>query len=149
MYNNRFERDFCYAAATQKPLKRSVVQKRKNMKIKIVICAFVILISSTCNADEIVTIRSGFCTGLDYIEMDQNQKEAYIIGAINGMLVSPVFGASKEKLDWLETYISGMTSTQGAGILTKFLNDNPGRWHEGLNMLTYSAIKRAHSESKK
>lgn len=119
------------------------------MKIKFAVLIIVIFAFSICHANEGVSIRIGFGTGLDYIEMNENQKQAYMMGAINGMLVSPIFGASKEKLDWLENFISGMSSMQAAAILTKFLNDNPGKWNQGLHMLTFNALKTEHTDSQK
>jgi hypothetical protein len=39
-----------------------------------------------------------------------------------------------------------MTNEQVAAIITTFLNDNPERWHEPLNILTYVAIEHAYNK---
>ena len=99
-------------------------------------------------AGETVLIHEGFGTGQDYIEMSQSQKRTYAMGAINGMLIAPIFGASKDEMRWLESYLENMTDKQVAAILSKYLKDNPGRWHDGLHILMFSAIKQAHDKSR-
>jgi len=99
-------------------------------------------------ADDPVWIKDGFGTGNDYIQMNDSQKRAYAMGAINGMLLAPLFGAPKEEMQWFESYVVKMTDKQVAAILSKFLADNPGRWHEGLHVLMYAAIKEAHDKSR-
>ena len=97
--------------------------------------------------DEPVRIHNGFGTGQDYIKMSESQKRAYAMGAINGMIIAPLFGAPKDKMRWLESYAENMTDEQVAAILTKYLQDNPGRWHYGLHVLMYSAVKEAYDKS--
>ena len=99
-------------------------------------------------ADQGVLIHNGFGTGQDYIKMNQSQKRVYAMGSINGILLAPFFGASKEKMQWFESYVENMTDEQVAAILSKYLEDNPGRWHDGLHILMYSAIKEAHDKSR-
>jgi len=98
--------------------------------------------------DQGVLIHNGFGTGQDYIEMTQSQKKTYAMGVINGMLLAPLFGAPKGELQWFEAYIERMTAKQVATILTKYLGDNPGRWHDGLHILMYAAIKNAYDSSR-
>jgi hypothetical protein len=95
-----------------------------------------------------VLIHNGFGTGQDYIKMSSVQKRAYAMGSVNGILLAPLFGAPKEKVQWLELYVENMTDVQIAAILSKYLEDNPGRWHDGLHILTYSAIKEAYDKSR-
>jgi hypothetical protein len=35
----------------------------------------------------------------------------------------------------------GMTDEQVVEIVNKFLKDNPGRWHESMNILAWTAMK--------
>ncbi len=53
---------------------------------------------------ETVTISPGFLKGKDYLDMGASEKRAYAMGAINGMTVAPMLGASEEKVTWLRTY---------------------------------------------
>ncbi len=99
-------------------------------------------------AEQGVLIHNGFGTGQDYIKMSPSQKRVYAMGAVNGILLAPLFGAPKEKVQWFESYVENMTDVQVAAILAKYLEDNPGRWHDGLHILMYSAIKEAHAKSR-
>lgn len=97
--------------------------------------------------DAPVIVTSGFGTGNDYMAMSVREKYAYVMGAINGMLMAPVFGAPEKNTKWFTDYIKGMTNKQVVAILTKFLDDNPGRWHEPLNLLTYDAMQDAYDKA--
>jgi hypothetical protein len=99
-------------------------------------------------ADEPVWIQNGFGTGQDYLKMTKSQQRTYAMGVVDGILLSPLFGAPKSKMKWFESYIVGMTDEQVAVILLKYLENNPGRWHDGLHLLAYSAIKEAFDKSR-
>jgi hypothetical protein len=62
-------------------------------------------------------------------------------------MLAPLFGAPKEKMKWLESYTENMTGTQVAAIISKFLEENPGRWHEGLHVLTFAALREAYNKN--
>jgi hypothetical protein len=70
------------------------------------------------------------------------------MGAINGMVIAPLFGAPKDKMRWFESDVESMTDDQVAAILSKYLQDNPGRWHDGLHVLMYSAVKEAYDKGR-
>lgn len=92
-------------------------------------------------------IKAGFGTGREYLKMTEAQKWAYAMGAVNGMHNAPLFGAPENRTKWFDEYLAGMTNDQVAAIITKFLNDNPGRWHEPLNILSYTAIEDAYNKA--
>jgi len=115
------------------------------MKTKFIVFSLLFLAAATIStADESVLIHNGFGTGQDYVKLSEPQKLVYVMGAINGMIIAPLFGAPKDKMGWLESYIENMTDEQVAAILSKYLQDNPGRWHDGLNILMYQALKEAY-----
>lgn len=119
------------------------------MRTKIIVFSLIFLAAATLSAaDESVWIHNGFGTGQDYIKMSESQKRAYAMGAINGMIIAPLLGAPKDKMGWLEFYVENMTDEQVAAILSKYLQDNPGRWHDGLHSLMYSAVKEAYDKSR-
>ncbi len=119
------------------------------MKIKLIVFLLTLIMVTYIYAnDKPVLVHNGFCIGQDYLRMTESEKRAYSMGAINGMLVSPLLGAPKDKMLWLESYIENMTDEQIAAILTKYLQDNPGRWHDGLNVIMYSAMKEAYKKSR-
>ena len=119
------------------------------MKIKFGMCVVILLSAvSVFATNQAVMIHNGFGTGQDYIRMTDTQKRAYAMGAINGMLLAPLFGAPKDQMKWFESYVENITDEQVAAILLKYLEDNPGRWHDGLHVLMYSAIKEAQNKSR-
>jgi hypothetical protein len=94
--------------------------------------------------EEGVLIHNGFGTGKSFLDdMSSAQRRAYAMGAINGMLVSPMFGASKEELQWLEQCVENMTDDQVAAIIARHLRDHPERWHHGLHVESWAAMKDA------
>jgi hypothetical protein len=111
---------------------------------------FIIFLTTTplFAADKSVLIPNGFGTGQSYIDMSEYEKRCYAMGAINGMLIAPFFGASANEMEWFVSYLANMTDKQVAAILSKYLQDNPGRWHNGLNVLMYSAIREAYDKSR-
>ncbi|MBC8231411.1 hypothetical protein H8E77_17805 [bacterium] len=113
-----------------------------------IIFAVFVCVLVTFAADKPVIVHKGFATGRDYLKMNDAQKRAYAMGAINGMLLAPLFGAPKDRVKWFESYVEKMTDDQVAAILTKYVKDNPGRWHDGLHILTYSAIIESHTKSR-
>jgi hypothetical protein len=119
------------------------------MKTKCMIFLVIFLTAAPLFAvDEAVLIQNGFGTGQDYLKMTKSQQRAYAMGVVNGILLSPLFGAPKGEMKWFESYIVGMSDEQVAAILLKYLENNPGRWHDRLNILAYSAIKEAFDMSR-
>jgi hypothetical protein len=118
------------------------------METKFIVFLLIFLAAATLfAADEPVLIHNGFGIGQDYIKMSESQKRVYAMGSINGMIIAPLLGAPKDKIGWLESYVENMTDEQVAAILSKYLQDNPGRWHNGLHVLMYSAVKEAYDKS--
>ncbi len=87
-----------------------------------------------------ITIRSGFDSGEGYLQMSQSEQRAYAIGVVNGMLLAPLFGAPKNKMLQIENCLGGMSDSQVAAILAKYLRNNPGRWHETPHAPMYTAL---------
>lgn len=110
---------------------------------------FAVIAASAAFADDLpATIHKGFGTGQDFADMKEVNKRAYAIGAVNGMLMAPLLGASKNEMKWLESYVESLTDKQAAAILTRYLKDNPSRLHDELNVVTFNAIKQAHDKNR-
>jgi hypothetical protein len=88
-----------------------------------------------------VAISGGFFTGKDYLDMTDTERRAYVSGAINGMLVAPLFGAPPENLNWLKTCTGKMSDDQLAAVLTNHINNQPGNLQVTLNVVTFNAIQ--------
>jgi len=111
-----------------------------------VIGLVLLVLAPIVHSEEGVLIHNGFLTGKDYLEMSSSQQKAYAAGVTNGMLLAPLFGAPKERLTWFESCVTGMTDIQVGAILKKYLENNPGRWHESSHITMYSAMLNACSK---
>jgi hypothetical protein len=112
------------------------------MKRLLPLLALIAFVSVYAN-QQTVKISPGFFTGKDYLDMSDTEKRAYVTGEINGMLVAPFFGAPEENLNWLKTCTGKMSDEQVAGIVTRFLRDQPNQMELNLNVVTFSAIRDA------
>jgi len=108
-------------------------------RIPLMLLAFM-AVASSVSAESAVSIKTGLGTGEAYLNMSSREQRAYAIGVVNGMLLAPLFGAPKEKMLRIESCLVGMTDTQVAAILTKYLRENPGRWHETPHVPMYAAL---------
>jgi len=108
-----------------------------------VIVLMLLVLASIVHTEDGVLIHNGFMTGKDYLEMPPSQQRVYAAGVTNGMLLAPLFGAPKERMTWFEGCVTEMTDTQVAAILKKYLEDNPGRWHEIPHATMYRAMINA------
>ena len=112
--------------------------------MKRLVVVFVLLTWPTSHpAQQTVSISRGFFTGRDYFEMSENEKRAYATGAINGMLVAPFFGAPDERMTWLKTCTGKLSDEQVASIISVYINADPARLDQSLNVLTFSSFKFA------
>jgi hypothetical protein len=93
---------------------------------------------------ENVFIHNGFLKGNDYMQLDRDDKTKYCMGLLDGILLSPLFGASRSKFAWLESHIEEITNYQMVAIIDKFMQAHPERWHESMHTLGYSALANAY-----
>lgn len=116
-----------------------------NNVIKLITALLILGNAPTASAEpEIpVSIKSGFLTGNSYRILPTSNKRSYIAGFIDGTLVAPLFDAPKKETAWLERCIVGMTDQQVVAILEKWLSENPARWHESMNVLSFVALRES------
>lgn len=90
-----------------------------------------------------VTIPDGFLTGETYVRtFSEAQREAYTMGFVNGLLVSPFLATAAETpVSQLNACLKGRTATQLAEIVRRYINDRPERWNEILSVLGWLAIR--------
>jgi hypothetical protein len=117
------------------------------MKRLLPFAALVTFISVYAN-QQTVKISPGFFTGKDYLDMSDTERRAYATGGINGMLVAPFFGAPEENLNWLKTCTARMSDEDIAGILTRYIREQPNQLNYSLNVLTFNALRSACPKSK-
>lgn len=87
-----------------------------------------------------VMVHNGMGNGQDFLEWSANQRNIYAMGAINGILLSPLFGAPKDGVRWLEDCTEGMTNHQISEIIGQYIQQHPAEWHHGLHILTYRSM---------
>jgi hypothetical protein len=99
-----------------------------------------------------VSVHNGFIAGQEFRELSERDRCRYAAGLVDGMFLAPLFGAPKRttfkpkqmpptsRAEWLEACVEGMTDTQVAAIISKYLADHPARWHESVGPLAYSAL---------
>ena len=92
-------------------------------------------------------IHNGFLKGVNYIQMDFETRKICTASVIDGMLLAPLFGAPKEEMKWLESYLKDKPILQLTAIVTKYLEDKPEIWHEELHALTFQALKAAYKKN--
>ncbi len=90
-----------------------------------------------------ISIKNGFLTGEQLLQMSEFEKNSYSMGLINGMLLAPFFGGEKSELFWFENCITGMTSTQLSAIFTKYLRENPQDWNLTPHTSLYNALRKS------
>ena len=90
-----------------------------------------------------VTIHDGFLTAKDFRELPQARKVSYVTGVLDGMLLAPFFGAPKNRLEWFESCVVGMDDEQVTAILSRFVAENPARWHQRVHTQFYAAMREA------
>jgi hypothetical protein len=112
------------------------------MKRLLPLIALVAFISVYANQQKVV-VSGGFFTGKDYFDMTDTERRAHATGAINGMLVAPLFGAPQENLNWLKTCTGKMSDDQIAAIVTRHINNQTDHLQSPLNELTFHAIQEA------
>jgi Ssp1 endopeptidase immunity protein Rap1a len=94
-------------------------------------------------ADQDVVIKIGFLTGNQYRALSDDDQHIYAMGVVDGMFLSPFFGASKSKTLWIESCLTRMEDDQVVAIFHKYLEENPTRWRQSMNVLAYAALKKA------
>jgi hypothetical protein len=89
-----------------------------------------------------VLIHNGFVKASEYLNFDNSAKRVYAMGLLDGMYLSPNFGApaSNKVLLEIETCVEGMKSSQVAAIIEKYVKDHPEKWDWDLKDIGYNAM---------
>jgi hypothetical protein len=90
-------------------------------------------------------IHRGFVKAGDFLEWDENGRNGYAMGLLDGMYMAPAFGApdnNKVLID-IATCAEGMKSSQVVAIIDKYLRDHPEKWHWDLKDIGYNAMLTA------
>jgi hypothetical protein len=110
---------------------------------------FLLIFMNSHASQQPVSISRGFFTGKDYFDMSDTEKRAYATGAINGMLVAPLFGAPEDRVGWLKSCSANLSDEQIAAIITRYINNGSSHMTTSLNVVTFNAMKDACETIKK
>ncbi|HEX9757476.1 MAG TPA: hypothetical protein VGB26_06700 [Nitrospiria bacterium] len=111
--------------------------------LQMLLLLLLISASGAAYAEEGVYIHDGFLKGEQYLKLSETQQRGYAIGLVDGLFLSPLYGAPKARIAPFEKCVEGMSDTQVAAVLTKYLQDRPARWHESANAVFFGALKDA------
>jgi hypothetical protein len=114
------------------------------MRSLVLLALGVVLVTRSASAqDGPVEVKSGFHTGNSYRALSVAERASYGSGIIDGLLMAPVFGAPKGRMQWLERCISGMSNEQVAAIFTRYNERHPEGWDEHMQFIAYRALLEA------
>jgi hypothetical protein len=107
---------------------------------KVVASALFAVGALTCQAESLYT-PGGFVTGNEYRQKSETSRYGYLQGLFDGYMFAPfIAGSNHTTAVRLHDCASQMTPIQLSAIVDKFMNENPERWGEEMNLLAYSAI---------
>ena len=87
-----------------------------------------------------VWVPNAFMTGQEYLALSESSRTAYVMGLLDGIFVGPLFGASEARVKALHNCLQEHNNVQIAAILSKYIQDQPERWHDGAHVLFYSRM---------
>jgi hypothetical protein len=98
-----------------------------------------------------ISIKTGFLTAEEFTQMNGQSQHDYAMGVADGMLLAPLFGAPPawndgQKIGAFGDCITGMTSTQVAAIISRFVRDHPERWNGPMHAVAFTAMAQACSQ---
>jgi hypothetical protein len=78
-----------------------------------------------------VVIQPTYMTVPNYREMPESLQQLYVVGVLDGLFASVVLGASEAATKALSTCLAGVTSSQLAAMVNKYVSDHPEQWQLG------------------
>jgi len=115
------------------------------------ISALFMLFAFSAFSQQGVHVHTGFLTAEEFTHMNDQSQHDYAMGVIDGMLLAPLFGAPRDwqdgqKIGAFGDCITGMSSTQVAAIISKFVRDHPERWNDSMHVVAFAAMTHACSQ---
>lgn len=85
-------------------------------------------------------IHQGFLTGQQYLDADVSVRRGYAMGILDGLFISPLAGASSERLMSLGDCVENMNDDQIEAIFSKYLREHLERWHQSAHGAFFGAM---------
>jgi hypothetical protein len=86
------------------------------------------------------TRLSGFIHGHEYRLMNQSQKESYVTGVLDGLMVAFAMTKQTSSQQWLEECIQGVPVNQLTAFVTTYITTNPESSQATANELVFNAL---------
>ncbi|GGI72860.1 hypothetical protein GCM10007978_08340 [Shewanella hanedai] len=112
-------------------------------KYLVVLFLIVFASQSFASEDGTVLIQNGFIKGNEFRVFDNGSKNIYSMGLVDGILLSPLYGVRKSNMGRFEDCTAGMNGSQLTAIFDKYLAAHPERWHQGMHILAFVALKES------
>jgi len=104
------------------------------------IAAVSVAVVGSVSQAEGVWVPNPFLSGQQYLALSASERTTYIMGLVDGIYIGPLFGASETRVKALQSCLQQRTNVQIAAILSKYIQDQPERWHDGAHALFYSRM---------
>ena len=85
--------------------------------------------------------NNGFINGNEWRGFAPSHKTTYIVGIVDALFYSVVYGASKVVIDGLVNCIQRKTPDQLTAVVEKFMKDNPELWDKAMSNITHMALE--------
>jgi hypothetical protein len=82
-------------------------------------------------------------TGESYRSLDQYARRFYIVGLLDGLLGSPLFGANQGLAGEFHRCLLQFHSEQDMAIIDKWVTDHPTEWQTDMHTLAIQAFLEA------
>ena len=103
-------------------------------------------ISAPVMADDTSLGVKAFLTGNDFLKLDSGSQVLIVEALMDGIDFTAYISANDHLVKRLNSCTEGMTGGQAAGIVKKYINDNPAKWDWQMANLTFNAMKGACKE---
>lgn len=109
---------------------------RRNLAGFLALCVFGLMAEG---GTSVVTVRSGFIKGQEFLQSSESRQRAYVMGLMDGFSFAPLLCLG-DTLPRIEACVEDMSDVEITAILNRFLRDHPERLHESSNQLMYTAL---------
>lgn len=87
-----------------------------------------------------VSISNGIVKGNTYRDWPDGAKQGYLMGVVDGIYLSPFWGADSKDVTPLQNCLIGVRSDQLQAIVDAYLNRRPEIWDETMHTSVYGAL---------
>jgi hypothetical protein len=87
-----------------------------------------------------IYVQEGFLNGSSYLDDPDGGRMDYVMGLMDGLFLSPLFGASENAMQEIKDCLSGMNNVQLRAMLDKHIRDHPEQWHYPSGVLFYQVL---------